>query len=98
MVRLMVAALFSIVSFDASAIVRYMVQDMTCGQVQDAVERDGTAILYRQGKSGILLYDRFVRDGSLCATGYTTIRERVRVADTEDCRVTKCVEAQRFGN
>ena len=98
MFRLAVATFFSVISFDAFAVVRYMVQDMTCEQVQQAVERDGIAILYRQGNSGIVLYDRFVRDGSLCATGYTSARERVRVADTDDCRVTKCVEAQRFGN
>jgi hypothetical protein len=92
------AACFSMVSFEASAVVRYMVQDMTCEQVQAAVESDGVAILYRQGRSGITLYDRFVRDGSLCTAGFTSTRERISVADTDECRVVKCVEAQRFGN
>jgi hypothetical protein len=98
MSRLAAAAIFSIVSFDASAIVRYMVQDMTCQQVQDAVERDGVAILYRQGKSGVTLYDRFVKDASFCATGFTTAREGISAADTDNCRVTKCIEARRFGD
>ena len=98
MIRLVMAAFFSIVSFDASAIVRYMVQGMSCAEVQDAVSRDGIAILYRQGKSGVTLYDRFVKDASLCATGYTASRERIEVADTDDCRVTKCIEARRFGD
>jgi hypothetical protein len=98
MSRLAVAAVFSIVSFDASAIVRYMVQDMTCAQVQEAVDRDGVAILYRQGKSGATLYDRFVRDDSFCATGFTTAREGISTADTDNCRVTKCIEARRFGD
>ena len=97
MVRLAVAMLFTIVSFDAQAIVRYMVQGMTCREVHDALDRDGVAVLYRQGKSGIALYDRFVKDASFCATGYTTAREGIEVADMVDCRVVKCIEARRFG-
>jgi hypothetical protein len=98
MTRLVIAALFSIVSFDASAIVRYMVQGMSCAEVQEAVARDGVAILYRQGKSGVTLYDRFVKDGSFCATGYTASGERIEAADTDNCRVTKCIETRRFGD
>ena len=98
MIRFAVAAFFSVVSFNASALVRYMVQGMTCVEVQQAVERDGMAILFRQGKSGVALYDRFVRDGSLCATGYTAAREGIMAADTADCQVTKCIESTRFGD
>ena len=98
MTRLAMAALFSIVSFDASAIVRYMVQGMSCVEVQDALNRDGTAILYRQGTSGVTLYDRFVKDGSFCAAGFVAARERIKAADTDDCRVTKCIEVRRFGD
>lgn len=98
MTRLAVAALFFIVSFDASAIVRYMVQGMSCAEVHEALGRDGVAILYRQGKSGVTLYDRFVKDGSLCATGYTAFGERITAADTDDCPVTKCIETRRFGD
>lgn len=98
MTRLAVAAFFLLISFDASAIVRYMVQGMSCAEVQDAVDRDGIAILYRQGKSGVTLYDRFVKDASFCAAGYTTSRERISAADTDDCRVAKCIEARRFGD
>jgi hypothetical protein len=98
MVRLAVAAFFTIVSFDALAVVRYMVQGMTCAEVQDALNRDGVAVLYRQGKSGAALYDRFVKDASFCAAGYTTTREPIAVADMDDCRVVKCIEAQRFGD
>ena len=98
MVRFAVVAIFSVVSFEASALVRYMVQGMTCAEVQQAVERDGIAILFRQGKSGVALYDRFVKDGSFCATGSTAAREGIEAADTNDCRVTKCIEASRFGD
>jgi hypothetical protein len=98
MLRLAVVASLSLVSSEASAIIRYMVQDMTCVQVQQALERDGVAILYRQGKSGVTLYDRFVADGSYCATGFSAAREGIGAADTRDCRVTKCIETSRFGD
>lgn len=98
MVRFAVVAFFCLVSFDALAIVRYMVQGMTCAEVQQAVERDGAAILFRQGKTGVALYDRFVRDGSFCNTGYTAAREGISAADTQVCRVTKCIQTNRFGD
>ena len=97
MPRSICAALFCIISFDASAIVRYMVQDMTCSQVRDALDRDGAAILYRHGTGGILLYDRFVKDPSFCSVGYTPSWERIAVADADDCRVRKCIQIDRFG-
>jgi hypothetical protein len=96
-IRLAMAAIFSIASSEASAIVRYMVQGMTCAEVQQALDRDGIAILYRQGESGIVLYDRFVKDGSLCQALTTTAREKIAVADTDECPVRKCIEVRRFG-
>jgi hypothetical protein len=95
--RLVAAVMLSLVSFDAGAVVRYLVQNMSCAEVQDALERDGVAILYRQGKSGVALYDRFVEDGSFCPAGDTTTTERIAVADTDECRVAKCISARRFG-
>jgi hypothetical protein len=97
MIRLAVAAIFSIASFDASAVVRYMVQGMTCAEVQEALDRDGTAILYRQKESGIMLYDRFVKDGSLCRALTTMASEKIAVADTDACPVRRCIEMRRFG-
>jgi hypothetical protein len=95
--RLGLIAMFSVASFDAQAIVRYMVQGMTCSEVKEALDRDGIAVLYRQGESGISLYDRFVKDGSLCHAGYTPASERKAVADTDECPVRKCIEVRRFG-
>ena len=95
--RLAMAAMFSMVSFDASAIVRYMVQGMTCTEVQEALDRDGIAILYRQGESGVMLYDRFVKDESFCQAHSTTASEKIAVADTNGCPVRKCIELRRFG-
>jgi hypothetical protein len=98
MAKLALVLVLAIIPLDALAIVRYMIENMTCAEVRQALERDGVAILYRQGKSGIALYDRFVRDAASCPAGDMVTRERISVADTDDCRVPKCVEARRFGD
>lgn len=95
--RLSMVAVFSVVSFDASAIVRYMVQGMTCAEVREALDRDGIAILYRQSESGVALYERFVKDETFCRARSTTASERISVADTDACPVRKCIEVSRFG-
>ena len=97
MLRLIAALMLSLISFQAQAVVRYLVQDMTCAEVRQALERDGVAILYRQGKSGAALYDRFVDEAARCPAGYTTATERITVADTDECGVAKCISARRFG-
>ncbi len=98
MTRLALAAFFAMISFDASAIVRYMVQGMTCAEVQEALERDGVAILFRPGKSGVTLYERYVKDGSLCASGLMAAADRITSADTDNCPVIKCIDGRRFGD
>lgn len=98
MKRIFLALILSFVSVDAHAIVRYMVQNMSCAEVKDALSRDGAAILYRKSKSGVALYDRFVKDGSMCAVTDTTAYESIAVADTDSCRVSKCVDKSRFGD
>jgi hypothetical protein len=92
------AVILALVPVEASAIVRYMVQGMTCAEVQNSVDRDGVAILYRQAsKSGVPLYDRYVANGSFCQAGQDTIKESVPTADTQNCRVSKCLDGTRFG-
>ena len=95
--RIVAAAMLLLVSFDAGAVVRYLVQNMSCAEVQEALGRDGAAILYRQGKSGAALYERFVGDVTFCTAGDTTTLERIAVADTDECRVARCISARRFG-
>lgn len=98
MKKLVLATVAALTPVEASAIVRYMVQDMTCAEVQDAVNRDGVAILYRKsGSSGVPLYDRYVANESFCRAGQDAIKESVPTADTQSCRVSKCVDASRFG-
>lgn len=93
-----IAAASMVAVAPASALVRYMVQGMTCADVQGAVERDGSAILYRQaGQSGVPLYDLYVAREASCQPGQTTIRENIPTADTTKCPVAKCVDQNRFG-
>ena len=51
MKRAVILAVVSLFPFEAAAIVRYLVQDMTCADVHEAIERDGAAILYRKASS-----------------------------------------------
>ena len=98
MKKFVAAAILALMPVEASAIVRYMVQDMTCAEVKDAVNRDGVAILYRKsGNSGVPLYDRYVANDSFCQGGQDAIKECVPTADTQSCRIAKCMDASRFG-
>jgi hypothetical protein len=96
--KYVVAAILALIPVEASAIVRYMVQNMTCAEVQDSVSRDGVAILYsKAGNSGVPIYDRYVANESFCQAGQDTIKESVPTADTRSCRVSKCLDGSRFG-
>ena len=98
MKKFVLVAIVALTPAEASAVVRYMVQDMTCAEVQDAVSRDGVAILYRKaGQSGVPLYDRYVANESFCQGGQNAIKASVPTADTQSCRVSKCVDESRFG-
>jgi len=85
------AGILSLVAFDAFAIVRYLVQDMTCDEVHRAVERDGAVILYRKAAaSGLPLYDRYVSGPGLCGSNEEVVRSSVATADTPSCDVRQC--------
>ena len=97
MQRLVVTILLSLLCSEAQSAVRYLVANMSCAEVQQALERDRAAIVYRKGKSSAVVYDRFVDGNSACPTGTSATTEGVPVADTDDCRLTKCIDARRFG-
>lgn len=98
MKRIVLAVVFSLASFEASAIVRYMIQDMTCAEIQAAIERDGAAILFRKSASGVSVYDRYVADQTFCPAGNIISQDSVPAADTGRCRVNRCIEASRFSD
>lgn len=89
------AALF-LLPFEAGAVIRYLVQDMTCDAVHEAIERDGAVILYRQAStSGLPLYNRYVSSGEFCPSGQRAARSSVATADTQSCPVSTCEDANR---
>ena len=99
MKRIAAAVVVLLIPIDALAVVRYLVQDMTCAEVQEVIERDGVTILYRQAtSSGLPIYDRYVKNGDLCDSGQDSSRASVPTADTDRCRVSKCIDQNRFGD
>ena len=53
--------------------------------------------LSQGGQSGVPLYDRYVANESFCQGGQDAIKESVPTADTQSCRISKCVDESRFG-
>lgn len=97
MKRIFVAAAFSIVAFEASAISRYEVMGMSCANVQAALDREGAAILrYRSARNpGLPLYGRYVKSRQYCDTNETLRSTGVPTADVQYCRVSRCVQIER---
>jgi len=98
MKRLLVAAALCLVAFEASALERYDIDDMTCEQVQALVAQDGTAILrYRSKRSFSLpLYDTYVSGQQACDNSQVAQRTGVPSTDRKYCPVYKCVESNIF--
>lgn len=89
--RLLLAAALSCTAIPATAQARYDTMSMSCQAVQAAVQRDGTALLRYRSASGVVLYDRYVRDAGQCRPKSFPQAFRVPAADTKSCRVLKCV-------
>jgi hypothetical protein len=96
MKKILLALCITAVSFPALAIQRYNVQTMSCASVQNAVNRDGAAILrYRSQRNPSLpLYDRYVRNGIYCDPGEYAERAYVPTRDNKLCPVRKCAAVQ----
>jgi hypothetical protein len=98
MKRLLVAAAFSLVAFEASALTRYDIDNMTCAQVQALLTADGTATLrYRSKRTFSLpLYDTYVSGPQSCSNSEVALRTGVPSTDKKYCPVYKCVESNIF--
>ncbi|WP_136656811.1 hypothetical protein [Nitratireductor sp. XY-223] len=82
------------VSFPALAINRYNVQSMSCASVQQAVDRDGAAILRWQSarSPSVPIYDRYVRNSLFCDKGQFPERAYVPSSNTAHCPVKRCAD------
>lgn len=94
--KLILAALLSLVSFNAMAIQRYDTPRMSCERIQAAVDAQGAALLRYPSKRtpGLQLYDRYVSDGSRCDPGQYADRASVPAADTPNCAVMLCKQIE----
>ena len=98
MIRLLVAAAFCLVAFEASALERYDIDNMTCAQIQAIVTADGKATLrYRSKRSfGLPLYDIYVNGQQACENSEVALRSGVPSTDRTYCPVYRCVESSIF--
>jgi hypothetical protein len=98
MKRLLVAAAFCLAAFEASALERYDIDNMTCAQIQAIVAADGKATLrYRSKRSFSLpLYDTYVSGQKACQNSEVALRSGVPSTDRKYCPVYRCVESSIF--
>ncbi len=78
----------------AHAISRYNSMQMSCDEAQSRIQEEGAVILrYRSARNPSLpLYDRYVAHGGYCQPGEYAKLEVVPTADTNRCRVLKCMQ------
>lgn len=93
---ILLAVALTMLAADAQAISRYQSTSMSCAQAQGVVEGEGAVILrWKSPTSGVLRYDRFVRDDGFCATGEEASLTTVPTADARSCPVYNCKRIER---
>lgn len=91
--RLLLVLPVLLLAGEASAVSRYQTMSMNCARVQAAVQSDGAAILHYPGVGGFDRFDRYVRDKTFCSSSQRAQASSVPAADTQSCRVNRCVRA-----
>jgi hypothetical protein len=94
---LALAAGLSLLAVEAHAISRYTSTSMTCSKVKAIISRDGAAIMqHRSPRTGLPLYDRYVKNRLFCPGGQTTDRAYIPTSDLPACPVNRCEDIQFF--
>lgn len=94
---LVFAGCLSLLAAEAHAINRYTSTSMTCSKVQATISREGAAIMqYRSPRTGLPLYDRYVKNRLFCPGGQTTDWASIPTSDQKSCRVYRCEEMELF--
>lgn len=94
MSRLLAIAIILLASAPtAQAISRYSAMELSCGEITDIIRRDGAAIFRYPSprRTGLTLYDRYVRNDNYCATHQTTEKVYIPAANGRQCLVQRCV-------
>ncbi len=91
---LVIALSLLVTALPAQAISRYNSMQMSCGEAQSRIQREGAVILrYRSARDPSLpLYDRYVAHGGYCQRGEYAKLEVVPTADTRSCQVLRCMQ------
>lgn len=89
----LIALCLAATALPAHAISRYNSMQLSCEAAQDRIQDEGAVILRYQSKrvKGLPLYDRYVAHGGFCQTNEYAKLEVVPTADTNRCRVLKCM-------
>ncbi|HEY6630849.1 MAG TPA: hypothetical protein VIZ90_05305 [Rhizobiaceae bacterium] len=92
-----IAAGFALHGGEAHAINRYTSTSKTCSQVKAIISREGAAIMqHRSPRTGLPLYDRYVKNRLFCPAGQTTDRAYIPTSDLPACPVNRCEDIQFF--
>jgi hypothetical protein len=93
MKRIAVVILIMCAAADARALPGPDTTKMTCSAVQGVIESVGAVFLhYRSERTGVMLYNRYVRDRQFCASNETTAPASVPTSDDKSCPVRICVD------
>lgn len=77
----------------AQAISRYSAMELGCDEITAIIRREGAAIFRYPSprRTGLTLYDRYVRNDTYCATHQTTEKVYIPTAEGRQCLVQHCV-------
>ena len=96
MTRVPIAICATMLAAESLAASRYEVANKSCRELRAIVLRDGAAILrWRSQRTGIILYERFVRNMAFCPAGQITDTASVPAVDG-NCSLPKCIELEDF--
>lgn len=88
--KLLLAGVLLFATFPVLADPAYTISNMSCANVQAAVNGNGSVILRWRSRSGASLYGRYVSDRRFCWSGEIITFSSVPAAD-KSCNVKKCV-------
>lgn len=93
MSKLLISLMFLAVSLgSAQAISRYDSTRLSCARIHSIINSQGAAIMRYPSTRvpGLVLYDRYVRNGAQCMVGEAAVLSYIPAADTKRCPVYSC--------
>lgn len=94
--KLLLAGVLLFAAFPVLADPAYTISNMSCANVQAAIQGNGSVVLRWRSRSGMPLYGRYVSDRRFCKSGEIITFASVPAVD-KSCNVKKCVWKIRGG-